>query len=214
MLQEFTQQVEDTARAVMNEIHTALPGNVLSFNPSTGTATVKPEGKYVLSNGKKLDYPTITEVPVVFPYCQSGGVGVAFPVVKGDSCIIIISEVELDEWRSGAESEAPLRFDLSSALCIPGLLDGGSDLVQKANKKNAVVIGAGDVEITVTSDEALVDTGSTQLSVTDSGVEITGNVKVKGNLTCTGVMKTNTSLNLNEHTHVSAAPGSDTGKPK
>ena len=83
MLQEFTQQVEDTARAVMNEIHTALPGNVMSFSPSTGTATVKPEGKYVLSNGKKLDYPTITEVPVVFPYCQSGGVGVAFPVPEG-----------------------------------------------------------------------------------------------------------------------------------
>lgn len=80
MLQEVTAEIEKTAKAVVNEIHTALPGEIISFDG--GMATVKPIGKYVTSDGVKLDYPTITEAPVIFPFCQSSGVGIAFPVKK------------------------------------------------------------------------------------------------------------------------------------
>lgn len=186
MLQEFAQQVEETARSVVNEIHTALPGEIVSFNPDSGMATVQPNGKYVTPDGTQLAYPTITEVPVTYPYCQSAGVGIAFPVSKGDSCLIIISEVELDEWRSGAESEASLRFDLTSAMAIPGLLLGGGDIISKACKQNAVVIGAGGTEVIVSSDSATIEADGKQLKVSDSGIEITGNLKVKGNITATG----------------------------
>lgn len=186
MLQEFTQEVEDTARAVVNEIHTALPGEIVSFNAGSGTATVKPVGKYVTSDGKELDYPVITEAPLAFPFCQQAGVGVAFPVNKGDSCIIIISEVELDAWRSGAESEGSLRFDLTSAMVIPGLLDGGSDLVAKAAKLNAVVVGSSGSEVIVGGDSVQVEVGDTKLEVSESGIAIGGNLKVKGNISYTG----------------------------
>ena len=186
MLQEFTQEIEDTARAVVNEVHTAMPGEIISFDAGSGVATVKPSGKFVTSDGKELDYPVITEAPVAFPFCQSAGVGIAFPVKKGDSCIIIISEVELDAWRSGAESEGSLRFDLTSAMVIPGLLDGGSDLAAKASANNAVMIGGGDVEVSVSGDGVMVDTGSTRFEISDSGVSISGNLKVNGSISYTG----------------------------
>lgn len=186
MLQEFTQEVEETARAVVNEIHTAMPGEIVSFNAGSGTATVKPVGKYVTSDGKELDYPVITEAPLAFPFCQQAGVGIAFPVNKGDSCIIIVSEVELDAWRSGAESEGSLRFDLTSAMIIPGLLDGGSDLVAKAAKLNAVVIGSSGAEVIVAGDDVQVDVGGTKLTVSESGIAIGGDLKVQGNISYTG----------------------------
>lgn len=186
MVQELTQQIEDTARAVANEIHTALPGNIVSFNPASGMATVRPEGKYTTSSGKKLAYPAISDCPVVFPYCQSGGIGIAFPVVSGDSCLIIISEVELDEWRSGASSDASLRYDLSSAICIPGLLDGGAELVQKAINQNAAVIGAGDTQVVVSSSSVSVVAGEKKIQVSDSGIDIVGNLTVDGNVKATG----------------------------
>lgn len=186
MLQEFTQEVEETARAVVNEIHTAMPGEIVSFNAGSGTATVKPVGKFVTSDGKELDYPVITEAPLAFPFCQQAGVGIAFPVNKGDSCIIIISEVELDAWRSGAESEGSLRFDLTSAMIIPGLLDGGSDLVAKAAKLNAVVVGSSGSEVVVGSDSVQVEVGSTKLEVSESGIAAWGNLKVNGNISYTG----------------------------
>ena len=206
MLQEFTAEIEQTAKAVVNEIHTALPGEIVSYNAGVGTATVKPIGKYVTSDGKELNYPTITEAPVCFPFCQNAGVGIAFPVKKGDSCIIIISEVELDSWRSGADSEGSLRFDLTSAMVIPGLLEGGNEASEKAAKENSVIVTAGDVTLSVSGDGCKVDTGSTVMNITDDGVSI------KGNLTVTGDVKAG-SVSLKNHTHTDSV-GGDTQKPK
>ena len=206
MLQEFTAEIEQTAKAVVNEIHTALPGEIVSYNAGKGTATVKPIGKYVTSDGKELNYPTITEAPVCFPFCQNAGVGIAFPVKKGDSCIIIISEVELDSWRSGADSEGSLRFDLTSAMVIPGLLEGGNEASEKATKENSVIVTAGDVTLAVSGDGCKVDTGSTVMNITDDGVSI------KGNLTVTGDVKAG-SVSLKNHTHTDSV-GGDTQKPK
>lgn len=206
MLQEFTAEIEQTAKAVVNEIHTALPGEIVSYNAGAGTATVKPIGKYVTSDGKELNYPTITEAPVCFPFCQNAGVGIAFPVKKGDSCIIIISEVELDSWRSGADSEGSLRFDLTSAMVIPGLLEGGNEASEKAAKENSVIVTAGDVTLAVSGDGCKVDTGSTVMNITDDGVSI------KGNLTVTGDVKAG-SVSLKNHTHTDSV-GGDTQKPK
>lgn len=206
MLQEFTAEIEQTAKAVVNEIHTALPGEIVSYNAGAGIATVKPIGKYVTSDGKELNYPTITEAPVCFPFCQNAGVGIAFPVKKGDSCIIIISEVELDSWRSGADSEGSLRFDLTSAMVIPGLLEGGNEASEKAAKENSVIVTAGDVTLSVSGDGCKVDTGSTVMNITDDGVSI------KGNLTVTGDVKAG-SVSLKNHTHTDSV-GGDTQKPK
>lgn len=188
MMQELSQQIEETARAVVDEIHTAIPGIVVSFDPEIGTATVKPNGKYMTADGKSLDYPIITDVPVVFPFCQASRVGIAFPVGNGDSCLIIISEVELDEWRTGAESEGSLRFDLTSAMCIPGLLKCSENMIAKASQNNAVVVGAGDVEIMVSDAGAVIASGDTKMTVSDSGVAISGDLKVDGNITSTGTI--------------------------
>ena len=121
MIQEVVQEIEKTVRDGLKGIHTAMPGEIKSFDPGSGRATVTPNGKFTSSSGKRMAYPAISDVPVAFPVCQSAGVGVAYPVKAGVSCIIIISEVELDEWRSGAESEGSLQFDLSSAMAVPGL---------------------------------------------------------------------------------------------
>lgn len=186
MLQEFTQAIEETARAVVDEIHTALPGKIVSFNANKGIATVQPYGKFVTSNGRELSYPRITEVPVVFPFCQQNGVGMVFPVCSGDSCIIIVSEVELDEWRSGAESEGPLRFDLTSAMAIPGLLSKGGDMVAKAVKEKAVVLGAGTTEVVVSTNGVNIDVEGTTFAISKTGIIAGGDFKVEGNFSYTG----------------------------
>lgn len=182
MMQEFAQQIEETARAVVDEIHTAMPGTVISFDPSSGTAAVKPSGKYVIADGIALDYPQISDVPVVFPFCQAAGVGIAFPVNKGDSCLLIISEVELDEWRSGAESEGTLRFDLASAICIPGLQEGGFDAMKKAFRNNAVIVSGGGSEIMVSDDCVTITAGAASISVSGSDIAVRGNLRVYGNI--------------------------------
>lgn len=170
MLQEAVEQIEKTAKSVMNEVHTALPGKIVSFDSGKCVATVRPCGRYAMSDGKSLEYPAITEVPVVFPFSQCAGAGIGFPVKAGDGCLIIISEVELDEWRSGAKSEGPLRFDLTNAIAIPGLLRTGGGAMARACAMNGVVVCAGGTEIAVSGD----------------GITISGNLTVQGNINYTG----------------------------
>lgn len=195
MLQELVQQIEETARSVIGEVHTALPGEIIRFDPDKGTADVQPKGKYLTDDGKRLEYPVITEVPVTFPFCQTESVGMAFPVSKGDNCLIIVSEVELDEWRSGAESEAPLRFDLTSAIAVPGLLLGNVGMVSRACKQKAAIVWS----------------GGTEIAVSKSGIACRGNMTVEGTLTCTGEV-TSGGIGLQGHTHISAPPGASTSK--
>lgn len=171
MLQEVMQEIEETSRAVTDQIHTALPGKIISYE--LGFASVKPYGKFLTSDGKELDYPVLTDVPVLFPFSGVANVGIFFPVKIGDDCLVIISEVELDAWRSEADSEASLRFDLTSAICIPGLMKKSNGLSKYASDNNAVVLVS----------------GNTVLRVQDSKISLTGNLEVIGDITCSGTIK-------------------------
>lgn len=170
MLQELAQEIHDMAKDVVNGIHTALPGVILSYNGNT--ASVKPIGKYPIPNGDRVDYPTISDVPVIYPCSTSLNIGMFFPIKSGDSCLIVMSEIELDEWRSGKESGGALKFDLSSAICIPGMMRGNNNGTVKANADNAVVITA----------------GNNTFSINQSGISIQGNVTIDGDLSVKGVI--------------------------
>ena len=183
MIQDLAQKVQDIAKGVTNDIHTAIPGKIVSYNAGANLAVIQPVGRFMTMDKKSLSYPLLTDVPLSFPYSQSAGVGVTFPVKAGDSVIVIISEVELDQWRSGVESNVPLKFDLTSAMAVPSLILGGATMA-KACSQEAVIITAGGVEI----------------SVNKSSVDITGNVNIKGNMTVSGIGKIG-GVTFNSHTH-------------
>lgn len=189
MLQELVEEIEKTARAVVNEVHTALPGRIVSYDASKGTATIQPIGKFKTAKGKVLEYPMATEVPIVFPFCYRASVGIAFPVMKGDTCLLIVSEVELDEWRSGAASEGSLRFDLTNAIAIPGLLKSNNRIVKKAFENMAVVIGAPGTEVRVSKDGVAIEVDEVTFTVSESGIAIGGDLLVKGDISYTGSLK-------------------------
>ena len=102
---------------------------------------------------------------------------------------MIISEVELDEWRSGAQSEGSLRFDLSSALAIPGLLLGGNALTLKADAENAVVIGNEENELLINDKGINAKVKDVEMTISDEGITVRGDFTVKGDLTYEGELK-------------------------
>lgn len=200
MLQELVAEIEKTASAVVRDIHTALPGKIVSFDPEKSVAVVQPKGKYRTEEGAALEYPVISDVPVLFPYSQASDVGVTFPVKPDDNCLVVVSEIELDEWRSGAESEAPLRFDLTSAIVVPGLMSLGNASIQKAVKENAVVVKAENVEIAVAGGKVYVKTGGVEMSVSGDGVSVMGNLNVSGNVIAGGDVQAG-RVSLRSHRH-------------
>ena len=146
MLQEVVEEIEKTARgALLDDLHTAIPGRIIAVNGAN--ASVQPLGQTKMSDGKLMDYPQLPSVPIVMPMSSSSGAGLAYPVKPGDTCLLLISETELDAWRTGAKAQGSLRFDLSNAVCLPGLLNYCPSAVATACSTGAVVI-SGSVIVT------------------------------------------------------------------
>ncbi len=179
MQQEFTKSIQDAIQEALEEVHTAMPGKVTDVNTADGTVTVKPTLKYKQHNGEKIDFPEISGVPVYFPQGNSQGTSVVFPVKKGDSCLLVISEQSLEYWQYGMVTDTDLRFDISNAMCIPGLCVAAPSSFAKACSSNAVVVTA----------------GGTALTVAPEGVTIEGTLTVTGDVVGNGV-----SLSGHHHT--------------
>lgn len=183
MMQEFVQSVKDTARKATEDMHTAVPATITSYDPSSGMAVVQPRAKFKKPNGETMDYPSVSGVPVVFP--QSQNVTIAFPVKAGDGCLLVFSETAIDYWLYGKETATDLKFDLSSAIAIPNIAASGNDAMVEACAEDAVVVKA----------------SGTKLKVKSDGVYITGNLKVEGSIQATQDVVANGSVSLGTHTH-------------
>ena len=190
MNQELVQAFKDNFRKMANEMHTALPAKITSFDPATGMASVKPTVKYTKPDKSTIDFPEITGVPVCFPQGSGQSVSIAFPVAAGDSCILGFSEQSLDYWQYGQETGTDLRFDLSNAMCIPGLFNTANPAMQQACAENAVVLCA----------------GGTSLVVSAGGVAIKGNVTVEGSMTTSGDTVAQ-GKSVSSHTHTGDSGG-------
>ena len=91
-------------------------------------------------------------------------------------------------------------------MVIPGLLDGGSDAAVRATKQNAVIVTGGDTEVVVSGNGCEINAGSTIFKVSDSGVNIKGNVTVAGDIKVG-------SVSFKNHTHTDST-GGKTQKPE
>ena len=169
MMQKFVQEMKNLVADMINQLHTALPGRIESYDTGTGQATVLPLGKYKLPNGTSLDYPKITGVPVLCIQAAAQSATIALPVKAGDTCLLIIAEQALDDWLYDAESQTDLKFDLTNCIAIPGLFAQANGVVADACNQNAVIIDCGK-----------------RITVDKSGVTISGDVKILGKVTIEG----------------------------
>lgn len=107
-----------------DNLHTAMPGTVVAYDASTNRAQVQPFGRKKFFDGRALPYPIIHNVPVVFPMGMGGRAGMTFPVQKGDGCLLVFAESQLDDYRGGGDSDDTRSHDMNDAICIPGLYSG------------------------------------------------------------------------------------------
>lgn len=185
-MQEFVQQIKDTVQEALQDVHTAIPAKIVSINASSGLATVQPTIKKMLDNGSSMDFPQISGVPIVVSQGANQLVSIAVPVKAGDSCLLIISEQSLEYWLYGRETDTTLLFDITNAICIPGLFQKPPDTFFDACNSNSVII----------------DAGTTRLSVGTSGISVIGSLTVNGDLKVTGDQTVGGSTNISGNINV------------
>ena len=195
MLHEFVQKSKDMMAEEINGIHTAFPGTIVAVDTVTGLATVRPTIKYVKPDGERIDYPQISGVPILFPQGGGQGASIAFPVRENDGCLIVIAEQSLDFWLYGMETGTDLKFDMTNAICIPGLFQRAPGSLAVANSTNSIVLQNGGVSLVVGS----------------GGITINGSLTVNGSITGSSVRAGGVSLS--SHTHNAPADGGQTSGP-
>ncbi len=111
--------------AEREDIHTALPARVESYNASTQRCTAQPLIKRRYVDGAGVTQverrPVVVEVPVVWP--GGGGAAITCPLAVGDTVLLIFGEASMDAWLAGNGAEVDPQDDrrhaFSDGIAIP-----------------------------------------------------------------------------------------------
>lgn len=182
----------------LRELHTCLPGIVVSFDAARQTATVQPAIKRVFTELGAVNLPVCMDVPVCFP--GGGGFWLTFPVVAGDECLLVFAERCIDRWHAEGGTQLPAEYrlhDLSDAFALVGVTS------QPRRLANVQASGA----------ELRTRDRSTFLRLEAGRVVIRGNVVLEGDIQQTGAITSSgdhvaggTSLRTHRHGQVRSGP--------
>jgi hypothetical protein len=142
-------------------LNTCMPGQIVSFDRSTGTAEIQPcfMRKYE-SQDEAVSLPVIQDVPVFL--FGSGDRWTTVDLVENSYVILFFSQRSVAKWlQSGGISDPELsrKFALSDAIAlagvkplsealVPGIEEGAIGFRSGDNSSNIKIDSAGDVQVT------------------------------------------------------------------
>lgn len=116
-------------REIFSSLNCHQLAEIVKFDPDAQTATVKiAMNKQVVDYTKNppayiyLPYPLLTDCPVFFAGGGDKG-ALTFPVVPGDSCLVLFNDRDIDNWFTGGANTPPnssRQHDLSDGLVLVG----------------------------------------------------------------------------------------------
>jgi hypothetical protein len=219
-------------------VWTALPGIVSAVDLAKQTVSVQPaiQGQVAAADGslKFVNLPLLVDVPITWP--RAGGFALTFPIAIGDEVLVIFSSRCIDAWwqSGGVQPPAEHRMhDLSDGYAIlaptsqPKKLSGVSatnvQLRDAAGTTFVEIAPGGIVRITSVSE---VNISTPLAKIVAQNIELTGAVKVVGDITHTGGLTTSGEIKaatvvgtigitsggkpFNTHTHGGVTTGAGT----
>lgn len=119
----LTDLLSATIDGKLSDLHTSLPGEIVSYDSAKNLAVVRPLLKRKYKNEElPVDLPTISNVPVCFPRMGTGHL--RFPIEPKMTGLIQFSERSIDKWLVAGGSVDPddtRKHSLSDATFWPGL---------------------------------------------------------------------------------------------
>jgi hypothetical protein len=128
---------------IKSEINCIAIGTIESFNTTNQTVTVQINYLRVIYGGvaqtnsenvnnQTQNYPQLINCPLMMLFGGSGYL--TFPIVKGDSCVVLFNDRDLDAWWStGSSNSVPNSarvHDLSDGLVFVGVKASTNSLTQ------------------------------------------------------------------------------------
>ena len=191
--QQTDNDIKDTIKGWMekrvNEIHTAIPGKIIEYDPATNKAKVQPIRKFKMQDFRELEFPIIHDVPLHFPLSYGAKAGLTLPIKPDDLCLIIFQESQIDDFLSQSDNSMDLRkHSLNDAIAIPGVypfVEAGEEthpdsvcLKMKDTEvwlnEEEIVAYIPETKFRMTKDEATLEVGGSKIWLNES--EFAGNV--------------------------------------
>ena len=162
------------------DIHTAVPGVVVDYDPARSTITAHVNPVPLGPDGVPIEIPDLERVPVLFP--SGGKFRMTWPIRKGDGVLLIFSELDIGRWKRDVPGKVATerRFPLDGAVAIPGLWSPASAHFSGMDE-DQVNIQHGSVTLKF-SEDAITWDAPGGLHVTGD-LTVDGEVKASGNVT-------------------------------
>lgn len=143
---ELSDLLRGAMRARLLDVHTAIPGQIKSYDASKGQVDVQPliqqrrRGEDGTITAK--DYPLVRGCMVMFPRCASGYI--TFPLAVNDLGLIIFCEKDVGDWayKQAGQSVDPGDGDthsLMGGVFYPGLYPTTSPITPTPSEQHVVV---------------------------------------------------------------------------
>ena len=117
------QTLEAFRKDIFASLHVAMPGRIVSFDSSTGTATIQPAIRKRDIDGKLVTAPILSGVPVFLPTAE-------LVPQAGDQCIVIFADCCIDGWfDTGSPVVPPSKraHDLADGFALVGFRTRGGN---------------------------------------------------------------------------------------
>lgn len=189
--------LDELKRDIFTNINCINIGQIESFDPSNQSASIKILLKSIESIDTKgvrklKEKPVILQCPCMI--LSGGGSHLTFPITKGDECIVLFNDREIDNWfkLGGTQTPTTLRkHDLSDAFAIVGissvvssLQDYFSNGVRLAfDSSSKIEFSQGKAELTAATN---IINGN---EILNGNGTINGNEIVNGNITASGTIQ-------------------------
>lgn len=180
--QSLELQFQMMMKRAMSQVHTSVPGVIISFDPATQTATVQSSvKKYATLEDTKQSVvaPQIVKCPVVVPHSQTAGFAVTTPVKAGDAVLLLFAETSIDNWQERGGPQEPVestvsrQHDITDCIALVGLSPAPSALPEYSVESIAMRDKSNKVGVEVWGDKIQERVQATNTTMEESKVVTT-----------------------------------------
>jgi hypothetical protein len=147
-----------------------MVGTIVNFYPDDQTADVSINGIRVIVNSPypntTRNYPQLNKCPVIF--LNGGGGRLTFPIVAGDTCLIMFNDRDIDSWFQNGNTLIPpsMRMhDLADGFVLVGIRSLAGSLATYLTDGAQLIYKSSNVTLKETS--AQLNQGSNTVAVED-----------------------------------------------
>ena len=185
-------------------LNTAMPGEIISYDATTRTASVRGQISVELGDGRQVERPVISNAPVWFP--MAGGFAMLFEPQVGDSVTLLFSMRGLSRWKQThgmAPPDADGMLSYQDAIVFPGLGPAGShtpDVRITSDMDGLTFQRADDERVRFNAAGGITIQTAGTITITGGSVTISGTTTVNDSSVASADVATGTG-GTDSHTH-------------